>query len=134
MSRKAVEVVAGVLWRGGRYLAVDRPPGADWAGWWEFPGGKVEPGEDREAALARELDEELGVAVTACRFWRTVVYDYPEYRVTLHVYHVAAFTGEPGPREGQTLAWLAPGEEDGVRFLPADVPLAEELAAAGPRK
>ena len=73
MEEKArIEVVGGILWRGGSFLAAQRPEGHPQAGFWEFPGGKVEPGESLEAALARELAEELSLSVRNPRLWRTV--------------------------------------------------------------
>ena len=77
MEEKArIEVVGGILWRGGSFLAAQRPEGHPQAGFWEFPGGKVEPGESLEAALARELAEELSLSVRNPRLWRTVEHDY----------------------------------------------------------
>ena len=73
MEEKArIEVVGGILWRGGSFLAAQRPEGHPQAGFWEFPGGKVEPGESLEAALARELAEELSLSVRNPRLWRTI--------------------------------------------------------------
>lgn len=128
-----MEVAAGILWRGGRFLGVERPPGTRHAGFWEFPGGKLEPGEAADAALARELDEELGVTDARPEFWRRVVHDYPEFRVHLHFFHVRAFTGEPRPREGQRLQWLTPAEALEKPFLPADEDVVRALGeCAGP--
>ena len=77
MEEKArIEVVGGILWRGGSFLAAQRPEGHPQAGFWEFPGGKVEPGESLEAALARELAEELSLSVRNPRLWLTVEHDY----------------------------------------------------------
>ena len=84
MEEKArIEVVGGILWRGGSFLAAQRPEGHPQAGFWEFPGGKVEPGESLEAALARELAEELSLSVRNPRLWRTVEHDpfLPYHRI-----------------------------------------------------
>ncbi|GAB7023478.1 (deoxy)nucleoside triphosphate pyrophosphohydrolase [Salidesulfovibrio brasiliensis] len=116
---RIIDVVAGILWRDGQYLAVDRPSG-DWAGWWEFPGGKIESGESPDEALVRELDEELGVGVHEFQFWRELTHDYEHFSVRLYFYHVTGFRGEPSGLEGQNLRWLRPEHYDVVQFLPAD--------------
>lgn len=125
-----VKVAAGILWRGGRLLAAQRPGGKPLAGFWELPGGKLEAGESAEAALARELAEELGVTVLEARFWRVSEHDYPErgFRVRLHFFHVRKFSGEPRAREGQALAWVTPEAAAGMAFLPADAEILRALA------
>ena len=131
---KRIEVVAGILWRGGRFLAACRPEGSVHAGQWEFPGGKVEAGEDAEAALARELREELGVELGMeagrAQFWRTLehVYTTPPRHVVLHFFHVRDFAGQACAREGQELRWLTPVEAAELPFLEADVPVVRDLA------
>ncbi len=123
-----VEVVAGVLWRGSRFLVARRPKGKPRAGYWEFPGGKIEPGESAEEALARELGEELGVEICQYRFWQHVVHAYEDFTVRLHFYHVTGFSGEPQGLEGHTLAWVDHQEAEELSFLEADQSLVVELA------
>lgn len=123
-----IDVVAGVIWRGGRFLAVRRPEGKPQAGLWEFPGGKVEPGESREEALARELHEELGLIPTTWAFWREKRHDYGRLRVRLHFFHVHQFAGRPTSREGHELAWLAAPEAREYPFLEADMEIVAALA------
>lgn len=104
---KRLHVAAGVI-RGasGQVLISKRPKDKHQGDLWEFPGGKVEPGETAEAALARELAEELGIAVTSARPLIQVRHDYPDKHVLLDVWEVLSFTGEPHGAEGQPLAWV----------------------------
>lgn len=129
-----VDVAAGILWRGPRLLAAQRPGGKPLAGFWELPGGKLEPGESAEAALARELSEELGISVREARFWRVSEHAYPArgIRVRLHFFHVTEFDGEPVAREGQALAWVTPEEAAGLAFLPADADILRDLQEQAP--
>lgn len=128
-----VEVAAGILWRDGRLLAAQRPKGKPLAGFWELPGGKLEAGESADAALARELSEELGVTVREARFWRTAEHDYPErgIRVRLRFFHVTDFDGEATAREGQALVWATPEEARALPFLPADADILQEVREPG---
>lgn len=133
MSRSSNEifVVAAVIWRQERYLAVCRPEGMPWAGWWEFPGGKIEPGESREAALSRELREELGITPEQMVFWREKRHSYPDKDVHLYFYHVFEYQGTLRPLEGQELCWIDPGAPGDLAFLPADVELVDTLRRQG---
>lgn len=119
-----VEVAVGVVIRAdGAVLLGQRPPGKPYAGWWEFPGGKLEAGETVEQALARELHEELGLDVRACTPWVVREFTYPHARVRLHFRRVVGYAGEPRSREGQAFAWLRPGAIDVAPLLPATVPV-----------
>jgi 8-oxo-dGTP diphosphatase len=124
-----VDVVCGVIWsRDGRYLLAQRPKGRIWDGYWEFPGGKIEPGETAAAAIARELEEELGVAVTRADPWLLKVFDYPHARVRLHFFHIREWSGEPACLEGQALYWQTPGAVCEVGpLLPANAPILRAL-------
>jgi 8-oxo-dGTP diphosphatase len=124
-----VEVVAAIIERpDGAFLMASRPEGRAYAGWWEFPGGKVESGETLAHALARELHEELGITVSTAYPWITREFDYPHARVRLHFFRVSAWQGEPQPHEGQGgLAWthaVAPSVEP---ILPANGPILRAL-------
>lgn len=131
---RLIEVAAGIIWRGGRFLAAQRPTDKPLEGYWEFPGGKLEARETPSEALARELAEELGIGVRESRFWQSLEHSYAErgFRVRLHFFHVMAFRGEPCPAEGQNLRWVMPSEALELGFLPADANVLEQLRAEGP--
>jgi 8-oxo-dGTP diphosphatase len=124
-----VEVAAAVLQRAdGSFLLAQRPAGKVFAGYWEFPGGKVEPGEAPALALARELHEELGIDVEQAYPWITRVFAYPHATVRLRFYRVLQWKNEPHPREKQALAWQ---QLEGVMaepMLPANAPVLASLA------
>lgn len=107
----------------GRVLVSRRLPGKPMAGKWEFPGGKLERGEDRLAGLQRELDEELGVAVTSARPLIRFRHDYPELAVLLDIWSVERFDGEPQGRQGQALCWAARDVLARIDLLEADRPI-----------
>ena len=105
-ERAAVDVAVGVLIDAdGRFLLTSRPEGKVYAGYWEFPGGKLEAGESVEAALRRELHEELGITIGHAEPWKIDLMDYPHARVRLHFCKVFDWTGEFEMRERQSMAW-----------------------------
>ncbi len=126
-----LEVVAGIVWQDGRLLASLRPEGKALAGFWEFPGGKVEPGETAREALIRELREEVSLEAETVVYWKSLDYVYPQGPVRLHVFQVESFAGEAIARENQTLRWLYPHEALQLNVLPPDRPLLQELARSG---
>jgi 8-oxo-dGTP diphosphatase len=129
--RPTIRVVAAVLSDpGGRVLITQRPAGKAYAGQWEFPGGKVEPGEAAEAALRRELREELGIRVAACLPLLTLRHDYPERQVELLVWTVEHYAGVVQGLEGQALRWLQVAELRAIDMLPADLPIIERLESS----
>ncbi|MBI5430496.1 MAG: Nudix family hydrolase [Nitrosomonadales bacterium] len=137
---KIVEVAAAVLQRpDNSFLLAQRPPDKIWAGYWEFPGGKIEAGETPYHALVRELREELGITVTTAYPWLTRVYTYPHATVRLNFFRVTAWSGELHPHEGQQFAWqpplsltLSPEGERGQAvvspLLPANAPILRALS------
>jgi 8-oxo-dGTP diphosphatase len=130
--RSEVHVAVGVLIADdGRFLLTSRPQGKAYAGFWEFPGGKLEDGESVEHALRRELQEEIGVTIGEAFPWRDQVVDYPHALVRLHFCKVFAWTGDLEMREGQSFVW----ERLPVActpVLPGTVPVLEWLASERP--
>ncbi len=125
---EVVDAAVAVLQRpGGQVLLAQRPEGKPWAGWWEFPGGKIEAGELPEIALQRELDEELGIRATEFSRWITRVFSYPEKVVKLHFFLIRAWAGEPYGREGQLVSWQPVASPEVGPLLPANAPVLEAL-------
>lgn len=128
MSGERVEVAAAVIERpDGAFLMARRPAGKAYAGWWEFPGGKVEVGESARAALDRELREELGIDVVNARPWLNRAFDNPHAQVMLRFFRVDAWHGEPHPHEGQALAWTHAESPEVTPILPANGPILKGL-------
>lgn len=117
-----IDVVVGILVKpNGEILLAQRPPGKPYAGYWEFPGGKVESGESLLAALQREFAEELGVTVLSAEPWCCVAHVYPHAHVHLHFFISRDWQGVPQSLEGQAFAWQ--GQVDVSPILPATIPL-----------
>lgn len=128
-DRPEVQVAVGVLIKeSGAFLLTSRPQGKPYAGYWEFPGGKVEAGESTYQALCRELHEELGIQVTAASPWKVEVVDYPHSLVRLHFFKVTAWTGALQMREQQSAQWhTLPVSASPI--LPGTIPVLEWLSA-----
>ena len=135
-DRAPVDVAVGVLIDAqGSFLLTSRPEGKVYAGYWEFPGGKLEAGETVEQALRRELHEELGITIGAVQPWKTEMHDYPHALVRLHFCKVFEWTGVFEMREQQSMAWQQlPVEVTPV--LPGTIPVlrwfADERSHTGP--
>lgn len=124
-----IEVAAGVLLRAdGAFLLAQRPAGKVYAGYWEFPGGKMEPGEPPAQALARELHEELGIEIAEAYPWLTRVFTYPHGTVRLRFYRILSWQNEPHPREDQAIAWQRLEAPMAAPMLPANAPVLASLA------
>lgn len=123
-----IDVAVGIMMKpNGDVLLGQRPEGKPYAGYWEFPGGKVEAGESVEHALAREFLEELGVRIGAAEPWCGVEHVYEHAHVRLHFYIIREWRGEPQGLEGQAFAWQ--GEVAVEPLLPATIPLLQSLEA-----
>ena len=126
-SIKRIEVVAAVIRDAqGRIYATQRGYG-DWKDWWEFPGGKMEPGETPEAALQREIREELATEIGVEALLCTVEYDYPKFHLTMHCYWCHVLSGSLTLTEHEAARWLAKDELESVRWLPADAGVLEMI-------
>ncbi|MDE2311136.1 MAG: Nudix family hydrolase, partial [Betaproteobacteria bacterium] len=134
-NTKIIEVAAAVLQKpDGSFLLAQRPSDKIWAGYWEFPGGKIEPGETPYHALVRELREELGITVATAYPWVTRVFTYPHATVRLNFFRLTRWSGELHPHEGQQLAWQLPFSLEGASgralvspILPANAPILRAL-------
>ena len=123
-----IEVSAAVLQRAdGTFLLAQRPPDKIWAGYWEFPGGKIEPGETPPQALIRELREELGIEVETAYPWVTRIFTYPHATVRLNFFRVTKWSGELHPHEGQQFSWQRVSELATSPILPANAPVLRAL-------
>lgn len=129
MSKPYVEAAVAVLRRpDGQVLLGQRPEGKPWAGWWEFPGGKIEQGETPFHALQRELHEELGVEAEVAYPWVTRTFEYPERMVKLRFFVIPQWRGEPHGRENQQLSWQFPEQVEVGPMLPANAPILDALS------
>jgi 8-oxo-dGTP diphosphatase len=130
-ERPSVHVVAGALFdERGRVLLAQRPEGKHMAGGWEFPGGKVEPGEEPFDGLRRELREEIGIEVAIARPLIAYEHAYPTRRVLLDLWLVTQYSGEPQSLEGQPLQWVPLDQLETVGLLEADWPMIPALRSA----
>jgi 8-oxo-dGTP diphosphatase len=131
MSRQRKLVVAALIHDGGRVLMSKRRPDQAMPDLWEFPGGKVEPGEAPTTALAREVREELGCDIAVGRIHEVVFHAYSDFDLYMLVYEADVVAGTPRALEVAEVAWVEAGALPALDLLPADYPLARRLAAAG---
>lgn len=123
---KQIEVVAAIIRKDDKIFATQRGYG-EWKDWWEFPGGKIEPGETPEEALKREIHEELATEIEVSRLVTTIEYDYPKFHLTMHCYLCNIISGELSLLEHEDARWLTKDKLDSVRWLPADKDVIDQL-------
>lgn len=116
---KTIEVVAAIIRKGDKIFATQRGYG-DFKDWWEFPGGKMEAGESPEAALIREIREELSTEISVDKFLRTVEWDYPKFHLTMHCFMCSLLTEALHLNEHEAARWLSMDDLRSVNWLPAD--------------
>ena len=123
---KTIEVVAAIIKKDDQILATQRGYG-DFEGGWEFPGGKMEEGETPEAALVREIQEELETVIAVDKLIRTVDYDYPNFHLTMHCYLCYIESGNLELKEHEASKWLTRETLDSVEWLPADLAIIDDI-------
>ncbi len=128
-DRQSIDVTAGLVFRDGRLLITQRKPEAHLGGLWEFPGGKLEPGESFEAALVRELAEELAIEVEVGPLIEEISHDYPEKSVRLKFFQCRWLRNEPHPHDVQALVWIGRAQLLDYEFPAADARLLDRLHA-----
>jgi 8-oxo-dGTP diphosphatase len=125
-----LHVVAAIIWEQGdsrRFLIAQRQKGKHLQDYWEFPGGKLEPGESPRQALQRELQEEVNILLTHASPYMCVYYRYPERNILLDTWMVEEYRGDPAPGEQQLLRWIDLSQTDDYQFPPADIPIIEAI-------
>lgn len=134
MKRDVTEVVAALIWEDGRFLICQRPAHKTRGLLWEFPGGKVEPGETKEQALIRECQEELAITVEVQEVFMEVLHEYPDLSVHLTLFCAVIAAGSGGIRklEHNDIRWIVPREIPQYEFCPADVEILERLRGLPP--
>lgn len=123
---KQIEVVAAIIRKDDKIFATQRGYG-DWKDWWEFPGGKMEPGETPEEALRREIQEELSTEISVDKFLCTVEYDYPKFHLTMHCYWCSLVSEGLHLNEHEAAKWLSIEQIDSVKWLPADIEVVKKI-------
>ena len=123
---KTIDVVAALIVHDGKIFATQRGYG-EWRGWWEFPGGKKEPGETSEEALVREIREELATEITVDRYVTIVEWDYPTFHLSMRCYLCSVVSGSLTLLEHEAAAWLDREHLRSVKWLPADEAILDEI-------
>lgn len=125
---KTIKVAAALIVDKGHVFATQRGYG-EWQGWWEFPGGKLEPGETPEEALIREIREELATEISVERHVTDVEWDYPAFHLSMHCYLCTIISGDLTLLEHEAAAWLDRNSLHSVKWLPADEKIIDEIEA-----
>ena len=124
---KPLSVVVAIIMSRESILVSQRSAGKPYAGYWEFPGGKIEEGESAQDALKRELQEELAIKLIKANFWFQFSHQYPDKKVDLMIWRVYAFNGEPIAQEGQTIAWIPLTDIKKLHWLEGNKTILEKL-------
>ena len=124
---RTIEVVAAIIIKGNQVFATQRGYG-EWQGWWEFPGGKIEPEESPQSALVREIKEELDADISVGKLLDTVEWDYPTFHLTMHCYICSLNSESMHLNEHEASAWLTKETLDSVKWLPADLILLDKIS------
>jgi 8-oxo-dGTP diphosphatase len=122
-----IHVAAAIIIQNEKVLIAKRPEGKHKAGYWEFPGGKVEANETAEQALLREIHEELDIEIATCEFFKSIQFDYPEKKVRLEFFKVSKFKGTPKGMEGQLIEWVEINKLNNYQFPEANLDIVEKL-------
>lgn len=134
MIRAHYDVTAGLIWKEEKLLIATRPKGTHLEGFWEFPGGKQEEGENLEECLKREIEEELDVKIRVDEPFLTVDHEYPDKRISLHVFNCTWLKGEPAPQQRQETRWVILPDLSKFTFPPPDVQVIEALTKRDKRR
>ncbi|MFH1628943.1 MAG: 8-oxo-dGTP diphosphatase MutT [Pseudomonadota bacterium] len=127
-------VTAGLIWKNGKLLIAKRPQGTHLEGFWEFPGGKQKEGEGLKECLEREIDEELGIKARVEESFLTVDHEYPNKRISLHVFNCTWLKGKPLPLQCQEVRWVVFDDLSKLPFPPPDIKVIETLAGRGKKE
>jgi len=122
-----IQVAAAIIIKNDKVLIAKRPEGKHKAGYWEFPGGKIEDNETAEQALVREIKEELNIEISNCEFFTSIEFEYPEKKVQLEFFKVSGFTGEPRGMEGQLIQWVEVSKLQSYQFPEANLVVVNKL-------
>jgi len=126
-NRPYLEVAAALVWDGDRILITRRPPGTYMEGYWEFPGGKREPGETLEQCVKRELREELGLEVEVLEYLSRVSHEYEDRVIELHVFRCRILKGDAEAKESQEICWADAEDLDTYLFAPPDKEIVKKI-------
>lgn len=124
---KSIEVVAAIIIKDNQVFATQRGYG-EWKDWWEFPGGKIEPGECPQEALKREIKEELDAEISVGELLQTIDWDYPTFHLTMHCYICSLESESLHLNEHEASAWLTKDELDSIQWLPADITILDKIS------
>ena len=128
--KQTIEVTAAIIKSGEKILAARRASHKDQPGFWEFPGGKIEPTETAEDCLVRELQEELGICAKIERYFASSTHEYPNNIINLHAYLVGCFEGEIQLRDHDKILWVPTDQIGKLKWAPADIPFVNKLMIA----